>query len=209
MPAAAAPVAPLDPRVALLAAAHDRTHRDLATLTEEVRKNHDELNNRISLLDTKTEFVGARVTAEVGLINRKLDDIERNGAMVKDHVILMTGKFGELDKKVTLLDERLTARLDSMDEKFTTRLDAMDEKFTTRLDAVDERLDSVDARFEAMDARFDSVDARFEAVDARFDAVDKRFDAVDERFDAADKRFDGIDTRLDTIVELLTTGPRE
>lgn len=156
MTAAAAPVSPMDPRLALLVAAHDQTHSDLAKLTDEVQKNHDESSNRISLLETATEHVGARITAEVGLINRKLDDIERNGAIVKDHAILMTGKFGELDKKVTLLDERLTSRIDAMDEKFTSRIDGVD----TRLDGIDTRLD-------------------------------------------------GIDSQLGTIVELLTTEPRE
>jgi len=191
MTAAAAPVSPMDPGLALLIAAHDQTHRDLESLADEVRKNHDESSNRIGLLDTKAEFVGARVTAEVGLINRKLDDIERNGAVVKDHVLLMTGKFGELDKKVTLLDERLTARVDALDEKFTSRFD------------------TADARFDGIDARLDAADARFDRIDARLDGIDARLDGIDARLDGIDTRLDGIDTRLDTIVKILTHDPSE
>jgi tetrahydromethanopterin S-methyltransferase subunit G len=187
MTAAAAPVSPMDPRLALLVAAHDQTHHDLASLADEVHKNHDELSNRIGLLDTKTEFVGARITAEVGLINRKLDDIERNGALVKDHVMLMTGKFGELDKKVTLLDERVTSRLDGID---------------TRLDGIDTRLDGIDTRL-------DGIDTRLDGIDTRLDAMDTRFDGIDQRLDGIDTRLDGIDTQLGTIVGLLTAEPRE
>jgi phage shock protein A len=144
----------MDPRVSLLIAAHDRTHRDLENLTEEVRKNHVELGNRLSVLDTRTEAIGARITAEVGLIDRKIDAVEHDLAIVKDHVILMTGKFGELD-----------------------------EKFTGRLDEVDARFDEVDARFDKVDARFDKMDARFDKMDARFDKMDARFDKMDARFD--------------------------
>jgi len=191
MTAAAAPVSPMDHGLALLVAAHDQTHRDLESLADDVRKNHDESSNRIGLLDTKAEFVGARLTAEVGLINRKLDDIERSGAVVKDHVLLMTGKFGELDKKVTLLDERLTARVDALDEKFTSRFD------------------TADARFDGIDARLDAADARFDRIDARLDGIDTRLDGIDARLDGIDTRLDGIDTRLDTIVKILTHDPSE
>lgn len=124
----------MDPRLALLVAAHDQTHRELEIVTDEVRKNHQELSNRLGLLDTRTEAIDARITVEVGLLNRKLDEIERNGATVKDHVILMTGRFGELDKKVTLLDERLTGRIDAMDarlDKMEARLDTIVELLTT------------------------------------------------------------------------------
>jgi archaellum component FlaC len=201
MTAAAAPVSPMDPRLALLVAAHDQTHHDLASLADEVHKNHDELSNRIGLLDTKTEFVGARITAEVGLINRKLDDIERNGALVKDHVLLMTGKFGEIDKKVTLLDERVTSRLDRID----TRLDGIDD----RLDAMDTRFDGIDQRLDGIDTRLDGIDTRLDAMDTRFDGIDQRLDGIDTRLDGIDTRLDGIDTQLGTIVGLLTTEPRE
>ncbi len=201
MTAAAAPVSPMDPRLALLVAAHDQTHHDLASLADEVHKNHDELSNRIGLLDTKTEFVGARITAEVGLINRKLDDIERNGALVKDHVLLMTGKFGEIDKKVTLLDERVTSRLDRID----TRLDGIDD----RLDAMDTRFDGIDQRLDGIDTRLDGIDTRLDAMDTRFDGIDQRLDGIDARLDGIDTRLDGIDTQLGTIVGLLTTEPRE
>jgi hypothetical protein len=163
MTAAAAPVSPMDPRLALLVAAHDQTHHDLASHVDEVHKNHDELSNRIGLLDTKTEFVGARITAEVGLINRKLDDIERNGALVKDHVLLMTGKFGEIDKKVTLLDERVTSRLDWID---------------TRLDGIDDRLDAMDTRFDGIDQRLDGIDARLDGIDTRLDGIDTQLGTI-------------------------------
>ena len=232
MTAPAAPVSPMDPRLSLLIAAHDQTHHDLESLTDDVRANHQVLSDRVVRLEKELVSTGVRITAEVGLIGRKLDDIERNAAIVKEHVLLMTGKFGELDKKFTLLEENVTARIDAVDEKLTARVDAVDEKLTARIDAVDEklsaRLDTVDERFNAVDERFNAVDERFNAVDERFNAVDEWFNAVDERFNAVDERFnavderldgidarldgiderlDGIDARLETIVDLLTTAP--
>ncbi|PZQ89643.1 MAG: hypothetical protein DI534_07535 [Leifsonia xyli] len=146
----------MDPRVALLITAHDQTHRNLAQLTKQVQNNHVELGNRVTLIDVDTKLLASRVTAEFGLVNAKLDGLERDLATVKDHVFLMTGKFGEVDKKVTLLDE----------------------KFTTRFDANDARLDKMDARFDGIDQRLDKVDARLDAIDQRLDGIDARLDTI-------------------------------
>src|SRR5690606_35407701 len=123
--------------------------------------NHQVLSDRIVRLEKELVSTGARITAEVGLIDRKLDDIERNAAIVKEHVLLMTGKFGELDKKFTLLEENVTARIDAVDEKLTSRIDAVDEKLTARIDDVEQKLTS----------RLDGIDARLDGIDARLDTI--------------------------------------
>jgi len=151
----------MDPRLSLLIASHDQTHHDLEILTDDVRTNHQVLSDRIVRLEKELVSTGARITAEVGLIDRKLDDIERNAAIVKEHVLLMTGKFGELDKKFTLLEENVTARIDAVDEKLTSRIDAVDEKLTARIDDVEQKLTS----------RLDGIDARLDGIDARLDTI--------------------------------------
>jgi len=146
MNASAAPATPMDPRLAVLIAAHDQTHRDLATLTAKVDRNHEDSTARLDMMAADAKAMGARITAEVVLINHKFEDVERNLGVVKDHVLLMTGKFGELDKKLTLQSENLTKHINEVDERLSTRLDG-----------IDARLDTMDARFDGIDTRLDTI----------------------------------------------------
>lgn len=173
-----------DQKIDLLVQAQSQTHHDLTALTAEVRRNHDEASTRFARLETGMDAMGARIIAEVVVLNRRIDSVETTVTQTKEHVLFLTGKVDELGSQVTELGTQVTELRDTV-----ATLDAK----VTELDGT---VTALDTKVAALDTKVTALQAHAERVDERLDGVEKRLGRLEERFDRVDDKLDEVLQRL-------------
>ncbi len=202
-----------DQKFVLLEQVQQQTHRDVTALTAEVRRNHEEASTRFARLETGMDAMGARIIAEVVVLNRRIDSVEITVTQTQEHVVLLTGKvdalgtqLGELRDTVATLDGKVT-ELDGTVTALTGKVTELDGTVTALGDKVtdlDAKVTELQAHAVRVDKRLDGVDKRLDGVEKRLDGVEKRLDGIDRRLDRLEERFDGVDGKLDEVLRRLS-----
>lgn len=92
----------------------------------------------------------------------RLAHLEGTVGQIGDRLNGFDARFTNLERKIDILDERLSGRMDALDERLSGRMNALDERLSGRMDALDERLGGrIDALISHMDAGFQATDRRF------------------------------------------------
>lgn len=195
-----------DQKIDLLVQAHSQTHHDLTALTAEVRRNHDEASTRFARLETGMDAMGARIIAEVVVLNRRIDSVETTVTQTKEHVLFLTGKVDELGSQVTELGTQVTELRDTvatLDAK-VTELDGTVTALDAKVAALDTKVAALDTKVTALDTKVTALQAHAERVDERLDGVEKRLDGVEKRLGRLEERFDRVDDKLDEVLQRLS-----
>ena len=188
-----------DQKIDLLVQAQSQTHHDLTALTAEVRRNHDEASTRFARLETGMDAMGARIIAEVVVLNRRIDSVETTVTQTKEHVLFLTGKVDELGSQVTELGTQVTELRDTV-----ATLDAKVTELDGTVTALDTKVAALDTKVTALDTKVTALQVHAERVDERLDGVEKRLDGVEKRLGRLEERFDRVDDKLDEVLRRLS-----